>query len=248
MVICCPFCGRSGVLPEGLRDGVHAVRCRRCKSRFWTSSDSADSDSHVLTRRGLGDQGGPGDSGLGEWSAIEDDDSVEIELGSSDSHYELPVMTSRGHRKEGDGEGDSVGEGDRAGAGSASGEWPVWVYRSAAIWNRVQLQAALVLGCASLLVVGYLLTCALWSGWEISASASLLVVGLLGTMGFVWLSLVATRLFVLLEDLSRALNRLAPEDFQASEPDRHPARESVEAWSDERESLASPAVIRARGG
>jgi len=89
LIISCPACGRTGNLPERFRVGEQSLRCKRCKTRFRNSTE-------LLERQG----GAPGrDHVWGVWSSVSADrehDSELMELGSADSHYELPSVVADG--------------------------------------------------------------------------------------------------------------------------------------------------------
>jgi hypothetical protein len=98
MRILCPHCGRAGNLPADLRIGAHAVRCRRCDSRFAAVSyvspgalpptDELRFLAPTLNPRTVGDFGRFSTDPLGDGSA--EYDSCEFLLGPGDSQYELP--------------------------------------------------------------------------------------------------------------------------------------------------------------
>ena len=97
MRILCPHCGRPGNLPDVLPSGAHAVRCRRCNSRFAAVSFvplervPRTEESPVLADRNPGIE-----AGFGRFSSprLLDEsgefDASEILLGPGDSQCELP--------------------------------------------------------------------------------------------------------------------------------------------------------------
>ncbi len=234
MKISCPVCSRTGSLPERFRSGVHAVKCRRCESRFWTSADRAETGVRALAGRASAGPASPGDSGLSEWASDLDDDSAEIELGSSDSHYELPIAAAN--------ELDfDDGQANRAPVrswahGLTREQWKALAVRFATIWRRVQLQGALALGGVAFLVIGVMLASGRWAGEGAGSTTALLIVGLAGTIGFAWLSLSMAALFLSLDELSRTLNRLEPD--RRGSPDGRTDREERPATAGGNEASA----------
>ena len=97
MRILCPHCGRPGNLPDVLRSGAHAVRCRRCNSRFAAVSFiPLESVSRTDESPALAHRNPQPAAEFGRFSshALLDDsaesDCSEFLLGPGDSQYELP--------------------------------------------------------------------------------------------------------------------------------------------------------------
>jgi len=147
-----------------------------------------------------------------------DDDLLPISPSSSDSHYEMSAVS--------DGEiGDSNDElpafmsntaslDDAHPSGMfepASSEVFVaspWYDQSIESWNRYHFFVALGFGPSSLAVLGFFLVSALVRGHSIDSSITALIVGCLGMVAFLLLSVSAAALIVLLVDLGRTLRRL----------------------------------------
>jgi hypothetical protein len=83
--------------------------------------------------------------------------------------------------------------------------------RFADIWSRCQLVATLSFGAVAIVVLGLLLLKSAVGGQSLSAATSALVVGLLGTIGLVLLSLTGLVQSALLAELARDLRRLHKE-------------------------------------
>jgi len=75
-------------------------------------------------------------------------------------------------------------------------------------WSRYHFFVALGFGTSSLGVLGFFLVRALVSGQIINASITALIVGCVGTVAFLLLSVSATALILVLVDLGRNVRRL----------------------------------------
>jgi len=83
-----------------------------------------------------------------------------------------------------------------------------WYDRFIDSWNRYHFFVALGFGTSSLVILGFFLVRALVSGHIIHSSITALIVGCLGMVAFLLLSVSAAALIVLLVDLGRNLRRL----------------------------------------
>jgi hypothetical protein len=83
-----------------------------------------------------------------------------------------------------------------------------WVYNVIDSWGRLHFFLALGFAAASLLVLGFLLVWSLIVGQILSSSIAALIVGCVGTIAFLLLSISATALIFLLIDLARNVHRL----------------------------------------
>jgi len=75
-------------------------------------------------------------------------------------------------------------------------------------WSRFHFFVALGFGTSSLAVLGFFLVRALVGGQVINASITALILGCVGTVAFLMLSVSATALILLLVDLGRNVRRL----------------------------------------
>jgi hypothetical protein len=121
-----------------------------------------------------------------------------------DSQVELPAFTSTSPT-------DPSGEIAAAPAfESASSETtPIpWYYRVIESWGRVHFYVVLGFAASSLAVLGFLLISALVAGHALSSSITALIIGCVGTVAFLLLSLSATVLIILVIDLGRSVRVL----------------------------------------
>ena len=120
-----------------------------------------------------------------------------------DSNVELPAFTSPS---------GSPDDGQSSGTFEAASSEVVlpnpWYYNFIDAWSRFHFFVALGFGTSSLAVLGFFLVRALTGGEIISSSITALIVGCVGTVAFLLLSVSATALIVLLVDLGRNLRRL----------------------------------------
>jgi zinc-ribbon domain len=102
-----------------------------------------------------------------------------------------------------------------AGDGSALASKPAPDFdrngRFAGIWSRYQLLATLTFGAVAIAILGFLLLKSSVAGQSLPAATSALIVGLLGTIGFVLLSLTALVQSALLAELARDVRQLHKE-------------------------------------
>ncbi len=83
-----------------------------------------------------------------------------------------------------------------------------WFFNFIDSWGRLHFFVALGFAASSLSVLGYFLVRALVSGEILSSSIAALIVGCVGTIAFLLLSLSATALIFLLIDLARNVRHL----------------------------------------
>jgi hypothetical protein len=151
-------------------------------------------------------------------AGFEEDDLSWQVPGPGDSHYELKVTIEDIMDESGD---DWSAMSTSAPALSEEGSAPAvdprasqvllrdpWYYRGIDSWSRFHGFVALGFGTLSLVGLGFLLVRALTGRPILDSSFSALVVGLIGTIAFVFLSLTTTVLSLLLVDLARNLRRL----------------------------------------
>jgi hypothetical protein len=123
--------------------------------------------------------------------------------GPDDSQIEMPAFGDDGL---GSAEMEAVRSFD---AGSSEIFLAVpWYFNVIASWGRRLFYVATGFGVASLGVLAFLLVKALVSGPIISASVTALLIGCVGMIAFLLISLSATALTVLLVDLARSVRML----------------------------------------
>ncbi len=147
-----------------------------------------------------------------------------------DSQVELPAFTSASPT-------DPSGEIESAPAfESESSEIALavpWYYKFIESWGRVHFYVVLGFAASSLAVLGYLLISALVAGRALSSSITALIIGCVGTVAFLLLSLSATVLIILVIDLGRSVRVLI------QQTGRNPAR-TIDTNSQARTSLSQP--------
>ncbi len=122
-----------------------------------------------------------------------------------DSQVELPAFTSASPT-------DPSGEIAAAPAfesESSETTLPIpWYYKVIESWGRVHFYVVLGFAASSLAVLGFLLISALVAGHVLSSSITALIIGCVGTVAFLLLSLSATVLIILVIDLGRSMRVL----------------------------------------
>jgi hypothetical protein len=135
-----------------------------------------------------------------------------------DSQTELPAFTSGTDLS---GEADLSGEIEAARPFETdSSEFLVpvpWYFKFIDSWGRLLFYVATGFATVSLAVLGFLLVRALVAGHIMSPSVTALIIGCVGTIAFLLISLSATALTVLLVDLARNVRMLI------QQADRNPA-------------------------
>jgi hypothetical protein len=239
MLIQCPKCGHPGKVSDKLRPIAQTARCRKCGGKFtllpvaingpsvrdpmpYDPSFSLDEQNQVEAGR--------------FFSGADDDmDFGSRALSAGDSHYEMSAVYDDGY-DDSDGEIPAFAPGESAEnvavlfpTFEAEGAEIVaprpWYFKFLESWGRFQLLTALGFTAASLSVLGFLLLRALAGGQILSASITALVLGCVGTIAFLLLSLSATALTVLLVDLVRNVRQLVQHaERSAAVPQEPPAR------------------------
>jgi hypothetical protein len=83
-----------------------------------------------------------------------------------------------------------------------------WYFNFIDSWGRLHFYFAMGFAALSLTVLGFLLARALVAGDIMSSSVTALIIGCVGTIAFILISLSATALTVLLVDLARNVRTL----------------------------------------
>jgi hypothetical protein len=203
---------------------THVLRCRKCQSRFVLGAVPLDqaatgiakslASSHALS---------PAQSALngafaeGSFSgADEDEDDLEAGLPDpSDSQYELPVGVGDEDGAEfNDWSTDDMparpGPGERrieAGDSSSVPSDP-WYYKFIHAWGRVHFFGAIGFAALSMTVIACLVLARLTGNLKPESSAIAIVVGIVGAIALLMISLSTTALNLLLIDLARNIHRL----------------------------------------
>jgi hypothetical protein len=225
MILRCPSCGRDGNLPDRLGLGSHFVRCRRCGTRFSTVDVRAPGPPLRASDRAP-ERAAPSPhvrdlalAALDGFTSGSDDDIPALTPPTPfDSQYEMTAVLG------GDPDDSQTELPAFVGTADASGEiesarpfdtpsseylLPVpWYFKFIDSWGRLLFYAATGFAAASLAVLGFLLVRALVAGDIMSSSVTALIIGCVGTIAFLLISLSATALTVLLVDLSRSVRLL----------------------------------------
>jgi hypothetical protein len=253
MIIRCPSCGREGNAPESRGRASQTVRCRPCGTRFVIDrtggTETKDPDLADLAVAGAiarlvherarvtaadnGDDDDPLDDASfslrlqSDWQGVS---SAVLGGDPDDSQVELPAFTSESPP-------DPSGEIESAPAfESESSEiaLPIpWYYKFIESWGRVHFYVVLGFATSSLAVLGFLLISALVAGHALSPSITALIIGCVGTVAFLLLSLSATVLIILVIDLGRSVRVLIQQTGQ------NPAR-VIDSKKHARTSLSQP--------
>ncbi len=233
MLLQCPKCAHLGKVPDHLGQIAQTARCRRCNATFPMHPRAANGRT-IGTRRSY-DAAFSAPAALplapahvDDFFSGTDDDADRDERGpsSGDSHYEFSAILDDGS----DGSDDEMPAFDpradhpaanrpdlRFESGSTEILLPnAWYYQFIDSWGRFQFFTALGFAAASLSVLGYLLARAIVSGEILSSSTTALILGCVGTIAFLLLSLSATALIVLLVDLAKNVRQLIQQTEQSS--------------------------------
>jgi hypothetical protein len=154
----------------------------------------------------------------GLFGGFDEEDLPPRPLGPGDSHYELTAIDESAPAASGD-DWPAVSSAVTAedwGASEAQVDWggsealavEPGLYKGIVSWGRVQFFAVMGFGALSLAALGFLLVRALTGKPLLDSSHSALVVGLIGIIAFLLLSITTGLLGVLLLDLARNLRRL----------------------------------------
>jgi hypothetical protein len=222
MVIRCPSCGRTGKFPHPFGLTAHTLRCRRCSALFVTVPTQVDgaelpalehaplagsaTDSGMFP---LDDLAAREDSGFGALGDIIGDSHYELGAISddvSDSQIDLPAFAADDLDWD---EPQSAPQLNRDGVRRALGASGLVQIGPIEAWGRYHLYVALGFAAASLGVMGYFLLRPLVGGATVGSSTTALVVGCIGTIAFLLLSLAATTLNLRLVELARNVRQLA---------------------------------------
>jgi hypothetical protein len=222
MLIHCPSCGRAGNLPDRLSSAAHTVRCRKCQAAFVTIPLRSDEDTQnemPALRRAASEMASrdalfpselfPTGDEDDEDGLVGDPDDSQYELtaivrnGIDDSQVELPAFSP-----------DDIPPfepGAESGFEQASGDVALpdpWYFKFIESWGRYHARVALGFGAASLTVLGYFLVRPLVGGESLTSSTTTLVVGCVGTIAFLLLSVTATAFYVVRVDLGKNVRQL----------------------------------------
>jgi len=147
-----------------------------------------------------------------------DEDSGATAPPSGDSHYEISAVLDDGYDDSDDEipvltAGSSAENAGLVASNFESGSTEIflpspWYYKFIDSWGRFQFFTAIGFAAASLSVLGFLLARTIVGGQILSSSTTALILGCVGTIAFLLLSLSATALIVLLVDLARNVRRL----------------------------------------
>jgi hypothetical protein len=162
------------------------------------------------------------------FGSSDDDEPSSSWRDPSDSHYEVtepfddeldgPPSELPPADSEDSGEfyqvADSPGvqEATSASAGPASSAPVAWSSKSLHNWRRFQLLAAISFGGLSLAVLGFFLVSALTAGRAINSEILAIVVGVIGTVAFLLLSIEATTLLAVVLELARHMQQIRAEN------------------------------------
>jgi hypothetical protein len=207
MLLRCPSCDRTGNFPDQLALGAHTIRCRKCSGRFsiipgqGIKSGLAAKPSFKVSKSGQAVPVGGGltRSSNGSFFSGHDDDPVPGRRGPGDSHYEMSAVFED---TTGDSDveiaayrpasGASPDEAHPSGAFEAASSEVLlpspWYYNFIDSWSRFHFFVALAFGTSSLSFLGFLLVRALVGGQIIDSSITSLIVGCVGTVAFLLLS------------------------------------------------------------
>jgi hypothetical protein len=152
---------------------------------FFASDDEDGRGRESLMRR-------PDDSQY-ELSAVFDDDA-------SDSQVDRSAFATENAHSD-----DAHAMANLEPAGADARHAVPWYYNYIDSWGRFHFIAALGFAAASLSVLGFLLVRALVAGEVMHTSITALIVGCLGTIAFLLLSMTAAALVVLLADLGKTI-------------------------------------------
>jgi len=150
---------------------------------------------------------------------FDDHDYSEIELGPGDSQYELSSGGEAFPDYDSQAELPAIGSRQadpipipatdlRNARSSKPAPIVPWYGRLVEIWTRYQIVVTLGYGALGIVVLGFCLIRTSFGGQSLTPASSSLVVGFLGAIAFVLLSLSGLAQSILLIDLARRLRRL----------------------------------------
>jgi hypothetical protein len=226
MMIRCPNCDVIGKFPDHLGSVARVLRCRRCDTRFSTDPRAAKVElaptPPLFEASPIAQTvGSLARFSAGRWPANADDADVSSPqtVDPDDSQYELPVATDIDIE-------DSQVElpAFNPTPTSADDNWgtvtdddpPNMVLSSSSPWpnrfvdslGRYHFAVAIGFGAFSLVVLGFFLAREILGGQTIGVSVTLLIVGCVGMIAFLLLSLTVTALSLLLADLAKNVRQL----------------------------------------
>jgi hypothetical protein len=222
MVIQCPKCGRSGTLPGEQVWNTHALRCRKCDTRFMVGAVPLERTEQSIVRIQALHPASPALSAIdsaitnGFFSGNDDDDDLEPSLPDpADSHYELPV--ANGGDEDVDFDDWSTDDiparpfPDEPAVEPASVATSVsdpWYYKLIHAWGRAHFFSAIGFAALSLTAISCLVLARLTGNLKPESSALAVVVGIVAAIALLMISLSTTALNLLLIDLARNIHRL----------------------------------------
>jgi hypothetical protein len=225
MMIRCPKCERIGRLPVHLGSIARMVRCRRCRARISIVPSAAKEGRSLAQPLFEASPTAETVSSLARFSSEtrtanvdEQEDWSPRPVGPDDSQYELPVSTDvdiedsqvelPAFTLEASSPNDrSFGAGDDP----PSVELMVsssWYYTFIDSWGRYHLGVAIGFGALSLVLLGFFLAREILGGQTIGASITLLIVGCVGMVAFMLLSVTVTALNRQLAELAKYVRRM----------------------------------------
>jgi zinc-ribbon domain len=220
MMIRCPNCERIGKIPDQLGSSASKLRCRRCRARFSLihppGQEGLALASRLFEASPIAQSTGSFPRFPAEtWSAngAEPDDSLALVVNPDDSQYELPISTdididdSQFELPAFAPEQMSREESWRAAVDNPpSMERTLtspWHDRFVNSWGHYHFGVTIGFSAISLAVLGYFLASEIFGGRSISASIALMILGCVGTVAFLLLSVTVTALNRQLADLAK---------------------------------------------
>jgi hypothetical protein len=220
MMIRCPNCERIGKIPDPFGSNARKLRCRQCDTRFSLIPPPAKEGlalaPRLLEASPIAQSGGSFPRFSAETRSLggaQPDDSLPRVMDSDDSQYELRVSMDI------DIEDSQVelpafapeqmlpDENWRAAVDDPTSVeltfTSPWHYRFVNSWGRYHFGVAIGFGAISLAVLGYFLASEIFGGQSIGASVPLLILGCVGTVVFLLLSVTVTALNRQLADLAQ---------------------------------------------
>jgi hypothetical protein len=220
MMIRCPNCERIGKIPDSVGSNTRKLRCRLCDTRFSLVPPPAKEGLALAPRlfeaSPIAQSGGNLPRFSAEtWSAngAKSDDSLALVVNPDDSQYELPISTdididdSQFELPAFAPEQMSPDESWRAAVDNPpSMERTLtspWHDRFVNSWGHYHFGVTIGFSAISLVVLGYFLASEILGGRSISASIALMILGCVGTVAFLLLSVTVTALNRQLADLAK---------------------------------------------
>ncbi len=206
-------------------DQLRNLRCRRCGRRFSTIPRAAKEELALAPPLFEASAAAQSFGSFARFSAItrtsqvDDPDDASLQaVKPDDSQYELPIVTDvdledsqveipvfAPTRSSADDQSPVIDDDRPSIVLSLSTPWP---YRFVNTWGRYHFAVAIGFCTFSLVVLGFFLAREVLGGQTIGVSVTLLIVGCVGMIAFLLLSLTVTALNVLLADLAKNVRRL----------------------------------------